>query len=45
MELERVAKIKHKAMAENEDLTIKYQTITEDFELTVPGNGKGFRGN
>ena len=30
-ELERVAKIKHKAMAENEDLTIKYQTITEEF--------------
>lgn len=31
LELERVAKIKHKAMAENEDLAIKYQTITDAF--------------
>ncbi|MBR3604532.1 MAG: DNA replication/repair protein RecF [Candidatus Gastranaerophilales bacterium] len=31
LELERVAKIKHRAMAENEDLTIKYQTITDEF--------------
>ncbi len=31
LELERVAKIKHKAMAQNEDLTIKYQTITDEF--------------
>ena len=30
-ELERVAKIKHKAMADNEELTIKYQTITPEF--------------
>jgi len=30
-ELERVAKIKHKAMAENEDLKIKYQTICDEF--------------
>ena len=31
LELERVAKIKHKAMAENENLTIKYQTLTDEF--------------
>lgn len=30
-ELERVAKIKHKIMAQKEELTIKYQTITDDF--------------
>lgn len=30
-ELEKIAKLKHKAMAENEILSIKYQTITEEF--------------
>ena len=30
LELERIAKIKHASMAENEDLTIKYQTITDE---------------
>ena len=29
-ELERIAKIKHKAMANTEDLSIKYQTITSE---------------
>ncbi|MBQ8848471.1 MAG: DNA replication/repair protein RecF [Candidatus Gastranaerophilales bacterium] len=31
MELERVAKMKHSAMAQNEELKIKYQTITDEF--------------
>lgn len=31
LELERVAKIKHSSMAQNEDLKIVYQTITDDF--------------
>lgn len=30
-ELEKIAKNKHKAMAENEELKIKYQTITDEF--------------
>ena len=29
-EIEKIAKIKHLSMAENEDLSVKYQTITEE---------------
>lgn len=29
-EIEKIAKIKHLAMADNEDLSVKYQTITEE---------------
>ena len=31
LELERIAKVKHASMAQNEELTIRYQTITDDF--------------
>ncbi len=31
LELEKIAKIKHSSMAENEDLKIKYNTITDEF--------------
>ncbi|MBQ8635216.1 DNA replication/repair protein RecF [bacterium] len=31
LELEKIAKIKHVSMAQNEELKIKYQTITDDF--------------
>lgn len=31
LELEKIAKIKHSSMAENEDLKIKYRTISQDF--------------